>query len=328
MPVYNGSKYLRYAIDSILKQTYIDFELIIINDGSTDNSVEIIGIYKDFRIISLNNLTNTGLANVRNQGIDISRGEYIAWLDCDDVSCSTRLEKQVELLEKDKSLGLCGTWVETIGSVKGVVWKYPVSSNILRSRMLFDDPFATSSVMLRKSAIQNLGTYFDLEYPPAEDYELWERISQQWKVANIPEVLTLYRIHVMQTSVINAEKQRASVWEIQNRLLKSLGIDATEQEKEIHLDIGVNWCCQPDIRVVKNAELWLLKIETANRLKQIFPENGLRSVLAERWMLIARSLASRGFIACSIYHRSQISHWADKRLWRTMSLFAKCIHHS
>ena len=327
MPVYNGEHYVREAIDSVLNQTFKDFELIVINDGSTDGSAQVIESYRDSRIIFLCNSENTGLANVRNKGLDVASGEYIAWLDCDDISLPRRLEKQVALLDADPRIGLCGTWVRTIGGSTEDVWKYLTDPEFLRARMLFDDPLATSSVMMRAACVREPKLRFNLEHPPAEDYELWERISREWKISNIPEILTLYRLHAMQTSLVKAQKQKDSVWVIQNRLLLQLGIEATDDEKRLHLDIGVGWRFLPDLDRIMLTETWLLKIAQANRVRKIFPEDALRRVLAERWLFAISAAAQIGLKAWALYHRSELSKWANKRLWRLARLFLRCIYH-
>lgn len=327
MPVYNGEQFVAEAVNSILSQTFSDFELIIINDGSSDDSFKVIKSFNDPRIVYIHNSENTGLANVRNKALGIARGEYIAWLDCDDISLPTRLEKQVRLLDQNPRLGLCGTWVETIGLSSNDVWQYPSKSEMLRSRMLFDDPFATSSIMMRAACLRELETCFNLSYPPAEDYELWERISKYWEIANIPEVLTFYRIHPAQTSTLKLEKQQAAIWAIQNRMLDQLGIVPTEDDMRLHLDIGVGWRFQPDMERVKDSERWLLRLEEANSSRRIFPEYAFRRVLAERWLYVVSAAASHGLNAWVVYHRSEVSRWAEKRLWRLSRLFVRCIQY-
>lgn len=325
MPVYNGEKYLRTAIDSILKQSFTDFELIIINDGSSDTSSKIIESYSDPRIVYISNPENTGLAKVRNKGLDVVRGEYIAWLDCDDISLPTRLEKQVNLLDANPHIGICGTWVKTIGGASEDIWRYPIDSGFLRARMLFDDPLATSSVMLRATCITQQKLRFSLDHPPAEDYEMWERISRSWDIANIPEVLTFYRIHSMQTSVVKVEQQKVSVWEIQKRMLLELGIFPTREEMLLHLDIGAGWCFMSEFERVISAEKWMEKLEVANRTNNIFPFESFKQAIAERWFLQVAAASSNGLKAWTIYRRSELSRCSNRRLIRLVKLFALCI---
>lgn len=325
MPVYNGQRYVGAAIDSVLAQSFSDFELIVINDGSTDASEAIICSYTDPRVRYIRNENNVGLANVRNIGINLVEGDYIAWLDCDDVSHPDRLSKQVALLEKCPDIGVCGTWVKTLGFAEEQIWRYPTDPNFLRSRMLFDDPLATSSVMMRTECVRAKGLKFDLNYPPAEDYELWERISREWKVTNIPEVLTEYRIHNAQTSVIKADKQRQSVWAIQRRLISQLGIEPDEVERELHLDIGVGWKFVGTRERVLSSERWLLQLERANREQGVFPTEAFKAVLGERWFAACRGATGLGFSAWAMFIRSPICEWYKAPFNLRLRLFLRSL---
>ena len=137
MPVFNGSKYLKEAVESILRQNYGDFELLIINDGSTDDSVQIVSSYDDPRIRLVHNDTNTGLVATLNKGLEISRGRFVARLDCDDVCLPRRLEKQVELMVNQPRVAICGTGIELFGGKKQIK-RYPTDDARIRARMLFE----------------------------------------------------------------------------------------------------------------------------------------------------------------------------------------------
>lgn len=195
LPVYNGKEYLREAIDSMLDQTFTDFELIIINDGSSDESADIIAAYSDPRIHFFQQ-ENQGLAATLNRGIALARGHYIARQDQDDVSLPDRLANQVRFLEGNPEHGLVGTWA--------VIWegetpterlhRHPQDNLRLKFDLLFDNPFVHSSVMIRKSVVEEVGGYStDRDRQPPEDYELWSRVARRSKVANIPETLHVYR---------------------------------------------------------------------------------------------------------------------------------------
>lgn len=297
MPVYNGERYLREAIDSVLGQDFADYELLVINDASTDASVEIIRAYRNPRIRLIQNNANLGLAGVRNVGLSEAVGEYLAWLDCDDVSASTRLAEQVEFLDTHQSVALCGSWVKTIGNKMGEVWRYPTKAGVLRSRMLFDDPVATSAVMVRREVLMRFGLRFDDRFPLAEDYDLWERVSRYGEVANIPKVLTYYRVHADQISSVNALRVGCSVWEIQERQLMKLGIQPSEAERELHTNIGVKFNFLGDRDFVKACKSWLHRLSDANACTKVYPEKAFKNVLAERWYGICRAASRHGFFA-------------------------------
>lgn len=195
LPVYNGSSFLNESIDSLLIQTFCSFEVIIIDDGSTDNSASIISSYKDPRVRFVQQ-KNHGLAATLNRGIALAAGKYIARQDQDDVSMPERIARQVKFLEANTDHGMVGTWA--------TIWEADTptershrhdAENIkLQFGLLFDNPFVHSSIMIRKSVFENVGGYStDRDRQPPEDYELWSRIARRWCVANIPEILHVYR---------------------------------------------------------------------------------------------------------------------------------------
>ena len=137
----------------------------------------------------------------------------------------------------------------------------------------------------------------------------------------------MYRLHAMQTSVVKVQKQKDSVWVIQKGLLSQLGIEATDDEMRLHLDIGMDWRYLPDMERVMLSESWLLKLEEANQAQKIFPENALRRVLAERWLCVISAATKNGLKAWNVYQRSKLSRWVNKKFWRSARLFSRCICH-
>lgn len=194
-PVYNGTEYLLDAINSVLTQSYVDFELIIINDGSTDDSVAIIEKLKDPRI-RFYQQSNKGLAATLNRGISLAKGEYIARQDQDDLSFPSRFERQINFLEANQDVGIVGTdaeiWVDNSRTTR--LLNHPSQNVLLKFALLFDNHFVHSSVMIRRSVFDRVGCYAeDSSRQPPEDYELWSRLMKEYKLANLPEVLVAYR---------------------------------------------------------------------------------------------------------------------------------------
>lgn len=327
MPVYNGEQYIGQAIESILSQTFRDFELIVIDDGSTDKSAEIVDSYNDKRVRYVENPHNLGLAGARNRAIKVANGDYLAWLDCDDISLPGRLLKQVALLDKHPTVGLCGTWVRTLGLESEQVWQYPSDPGFVRARMLFDDPVATSSAMIRRDCLAPYDLHFDTRFPPAEDYDLWERVSRKNRVCNIAEVLTLYRIHPNQISSIKREQQRKSVREIQLRLLRLLNVEPSEVEMLLHLDVGVGWHFAADERRLNLTEVWLNKLAAANDITSVFPLDGLRDVLAERWFLANMAAVRQGVVSWKRYCKSGLASEGSSPRRRQLRLILESLRH-
>lgn len=324
IPIYNAEAYVGEALDSVLRQTFGDFELLAIDDGSTDRSADVVLARNDARIRLVRNAENLGLAGVRNLALSAVRGEYIAWLDADDVSLPPRLERQVALLDDDASLAMCGTWVRTLGTTQPREWHYPTAPDVIRARFLFDDPFATSSVMIRRSILGD-ALRFEMAYPPAEDYDLWERVSAGHRTANVPEVLTLYRVHAMQTSRAKAESQRRAIWAIQARQLARLGIAASDDERELHLDIGAAWAFdQPLVKVAK-AAAWLERLERANQSTRQYDLHAFRSVLFERWLGVCHASAHHGWAVWRRFWESPLSRFGTLGARRRAGFLARSI---
>lgn len=195
LPVYNAQSYLRESIDSILSQNFEDFELIIINDGSTDSSWEIISSYADERIVLIDQ-ENAGLPVSLNRAIQVAKGQYLARQDADDVSLPTRLAEQVAYLNAHPQCALLGTWADIVmdstPTDRGLY--HPHLNGDIQIKLLFFNCFVHSSVMIRKSALEKSGLYpEDPDKFPPEDYDLWLRIAKYHEVANLPKSLLQYR---------------------------------------------------------------------------------------------------------------------------------------
>lgn len=191
MPTYNAEKYIKEAIDSILAQTFKDFEFIIVNDGSTDNTAKIVKDYTDPRIGFIDNPENQGLVAVLNQGLDLCRGKYVARMDSDDISHPTRFEAQVNFMDKNKKVGVLGTWFHIFGGGIDRIEEKPICANL--ADMVQTSPVGHPTAMFRKSVFNKYGLRYDPKYKHAEDYELWQRVIKYTRIGNLQEVLLDYR---------------------------------------------------------------------------------------------------------------------------------------
>ena len=209
MSVYNEQKYVKEAIESILSQTYRNYEFLIINDGSTDNTREIVNSYNDPRIRLIDNSSNMGLAKSLNRGLQISQGELIARQDADDISDPNRLERQVKYLDVHTDVMLLGTGVRTIdefGKPHKVALTVPDTLTAIRWYLMFESAFAHTSVMFRRNIIyEKLGGYNEI-FTRAQDYELWSRIARVYSVANLNETLVCHRFQYESTTKRMARK--------------------------------------------------------------------------------------------------------------------------
>ncbi len=236
MPVFNGEKYLREAIESILNQTYSNFEFLIINDGSTDESEKIIRSYIDPRIVYLQNDRNRGLVYTLNFGINAAKGEYIARMDADDISEPTRFERQIEVFTNDPEIGLCGTWAKIIGSIKRL--HVEINHEKIRCKLIFKNQFIHSSIMFNREQFLSKSLIYKKENYPAEDYALWIDSSYKIKMVNIPEYLIKYRVHASQISSDSSTKQQIKTNDLrinQFKLFLNREPSIEERNRFIHL---------------------------------------------------------------------------------------------
>jgi glycosyltransferase involved in cell wall biosynthesis len=203
MPTYNSGRYLSRAIESILNQSYSHFEFIIIDDGSQDNSEEIILKYFDKRIRFLKNKQNMGIVYSLNTAIKLSKGVYIARMDSDDVSFPRRFELQIKAFKNNPQLAVCGSWYKSIYKDRFLNnHQLPVTNGQVKAQLLFGNPICHPSVMFKKKVWNNnLG--FLNEEVNCEDFGLWSRAIETGDFFNIPQYLLYYRIHDSNVSKTN-----------------------------------------------------------------------------------------------------------------------------
>ena len=237
MPVYNASRYLHEAIQSILNQTFSDFELIILNDNSTDNSLEIIQefVKKDNRIILINKTQNIGPALLRNEGFESSNGEFIALMDADDIAYPKRFEKQVSVFNNDSEIGVCGTWYTMFGEdIKDYIFKQNEFHEDIKVKLLYENCIGNPTAMIRKSVLHN--QKYNPEMVPIEDYDLWTRLINNTKFYNIQESLLSYRWHDTNTTKLKEENSKKMHQIVFTNQLKEFGIDLNTPNLNLILD--------------------------------------------------------------------------------------------
>ncbi|RYU94062.1 glycosyltransferase family 2 protein [Emticicia agri] len=306
MPVYNAERYVKEAINSILNQTFKDFELVVLNDASTDSGKEVILGFQDSRIRYIENEENKGLSFSRNRLLGESRGEYIAWLDADDVSYPTRLEEEYSFLKKHADHAMVASWARLIdseGKPTGNFIKSYIPDKYLSALLLFVNYFVQSSVMLRKNCLPEV--HYRPEFPPTEDYELWVRIASKYPVAILPKTLVDYRIHTTNISSVQQQKSEKAVklnYEIQ---LKNLGILPGDEEVNLHYNIAFRKA-ESLVFLQKTAD-WLQRIEEQNKITKRFDAKALHYILAHRWIKVCTSNKALGTKALSIYFKTKFA---------------------
>lgn len=296
MSVFNGEKYLREAVDSILAQTLTDFEFIIVDDGSTDRSLEIIQSYarQDARILVVRQAENLGLAKSLNRGIALARGDLIARMDADDISLPDRFETQVQFLYENPDVDLVGSWVEFIdqnGKTTGEVSKYPGSAMGLRWGLFFENHLWHPTVMARRSFFDCADVY-DEAFDTTQDYELWARSNLHSRYRNIQKVLLKYRMHDSSISKLRNTSQMANLYCISQRTISFyLG-------KEIPVET-VRFIINPDR--VHSTRTYFSALSILHQLsKKLREENRLQPI---EFVEVNLNLAYRySKIACQNFH--------------------------
>lgn len=324
MPVYNGESYIDDAIDSVLAQAFSDFELIIVNDGSTDNSLRLIQDYDDHRIKCLSRDENRGLAVTRNEGVAAASGQYVAMLDCDDIANPARLEIQTAYLDENQDIGVVGSWVEIIdeaGAVTGDVWRFEASPQRLPAALLFHNCFAQSSIMARRELLGEAP--YRSDFPPAEDYDLWVRLASHTRLANISKPLVRYRCHQGGTSRKKTALAESNTSKIIIAQLEKLGLTPTSRDMQVHRYLGKSLSCDDSV-TFDLAEKWLERLLSANRLSRVYDETVFREVIHDRWFSFCEISSSYGLQSFRNYRQSPLSQDSTLSLRKLCGFALRC----
>ena len=280
MPVYNGVKYLNEAIESILNQTFNDFEFLIIDDGSTDQSINKVQSYDDPRIKLIKNKKNIGQSATLNIGIELAKGEYIAIMDQDDISMPNRLKKQVEFMEKNQKIVVCGSWIELIGKYNFIA-KTETEDELIKINLLTNHNLAHPTVMIRKQILKEKQLSYDTSYTTAQDYELWVRMFECCLFANLPEPLVKYRTHKKQKSLKDGYRSIIESKLILGQFFNKLKFPFDEVDLDIHWKIftGNGLDSLEIIKVFK----YINRLRMHNLNEKIFNHTNFNEFLRIKW---------------------------------------------
>jgi len=270
MPVYNREKYVEEAIKSILNQTVTDLELIVVDDASTDNTLNVIYSINDQRIQVFQLKENKGVSAAYNTGLSKARGLFIARMDSDDISIPDRLEKQLSFLERNPHISICGSWVKFMNSEKLI--KHKETHNEIITEMLIQCPLSMGAVMYKKSDLNNFILDENLRF--GEDYDLWCRVCWELKMYNIQEPLLIYRTHLEQLSGLNKNEQINLDVEMKLSLFKKLKYPLSKFPDEILIKF-MGFYKPITISELSIYLKWLKFISEANKSQKVFPQNEL-----------------------------------------------------
>ncbi len=315
MPVYNAAPHLLEAVDSVLTGSFADLELLAINDGSTDDSEELLRSVADSRLRIVRNPKNVGVAATLNRGLDLAQGNLIARMDSDDICLPDRLERQVAFMEANPSIGLSGTWARTFGAAPERRISPPLSPTEIKVQLLAFNALCHPTIMLRRDLFAERDLRYDIDAHHCEDLELWMRAAEYFQLANIPIIGLRYRVHVNQVTNSFAPEQKDTLARLQRRQLLLLVADATEAEVQLHLNVF-------DLsRQVTRDELvamgeWLERLDDSNRRTNRYDASAFHSFLVQRWLNLAHRCAPPNLEVWRIWRRSRFANVGlSARLW-------------
>jgi len=290
MPNYNNELFLKECINSILNQTFSKFIFLIIDDGSTDKSVEIIKNYNDERIVLIEKKSNSGIVDTLNIGLDAVTTKYFIRMDGDDVSTADRFEILYNYMESHPQIGVCGSDIKTFGN-SNEVWKYYTDSDKLKARLIFNGSVGHAASIFRTSILKTNKIYYSNCYPYMEDYEIFSRLKKFTSFANINKPLYHYRILEHNSTIKNKSTAFERYRKIFKYILSELEIEATDNNIETHLDFFI----KPDLsKKVKEYKQWMSFLIAQNKKTKIYPEEAFKELLFEKWNFLFFKIIKNG----------------------------------
>ena len=310
IPVYNGHRYVAQAIESILDQTFTDFELLLIDDGSTDRSVDVLRSYSDPRVRLVLNERNLGIPGTLNKSLGLARGKYFAVLDNDDYARPERLERQVDFLERHPDFAAVGTWgvtTDEAGNTTGVIKRLLVASEEVQSHLLFRCCLLHPSVMAKTAVLREYG--YSEEFVTCADFDLWTRVARTHRLASLPEILLHHREHAQRATNQNSDRSRQEKKSIIASQLASLGLEFSPEDLERHFLLRRMKSDHfvPDRAYLEWASAWLVRLRSANRGTSVYPQRAFARVVAETWLRACRRGSEElGWVAWLLFWRSSL----------------------
>ena len=281
IPTYNSENFILETLDGIFQQTYDNFEIIVVDDKSNDSTYELIKNINDSRIRIYQNEKNIGYVNTLNKLIKLSKGQFIARNDHDDISLKKRFELQLKMLLKYPDMIVCGGQIKIFGSRSKRIF-YPTEPSDIRAFMLFNNPIHHPTAMFRASEIKKIGyNVYDPKFTPSEDYHLWSRLSYFSTLRNINECILKYRIHSNNYSKVVKSKQKDTTMRIRKKYIKDyLEIDLREEENLFLNKLIHNDNFQTDeLNIFKNL------CHKLNGISKTHPDkNSIRGILTYFWI--------------------------------------------
>jgi glycosyltransferase involved in cell wall biosynthesis len=292
MPVFNADKYLKQAIDSILNQSYTEFDFCIINDGSTDSSESIILAYADPRIKYYKNETNLGIVKTLNKGLELINSKYIVRMDSDDISLPERLSVQKKFMDDHPEIGVSSGSYQIFGDQDQVV-KLISNDEDIKAFLIFGSSICHPAAIIRTSILKENSLLYRSDYPHMEDYDLWYRMKDLTNFSNIDKVLLKYRISGNNVTLRNYDTILQRKYNIYKDILRSLEIDLTKEDFLFHNAFDTDQAMPIKIKIISYRQ-WLDKLILKNDVKRVFPVNALRKQIEVKWNRVFYEVADLG----------------------------------
>jgi len=282
MPAHNAVSYVSASVRSILNQTFWDFELIIIDDASSDDTGNVVRQFSDSRIRYFRNEQNLGVARTLNRGLDLAKGDYVVRADADDICFPGRIERQVKFMDAHPEIGVSGGRVRLFGSELPVINRCPVGSDIVKAYLLLDNPLIHPSVIMRKGLLDKHNLRYDPQLSRTEDFDLWSRAADCFDIDNVPEVLVKMRCHAGSVTSTASDAMTRQSEMILARNLRRLEMDLTEEMAGFHHRVSRGRRVSSRETLIE-AEKWFISLQERNRVQGMFSTDALAIALGMVW---------------------------------------------
>lgn len=297
MPVCNAADTIRESVQSILSQSFKNFELIIVDDGSTDGTVDYLVTLRDARLHLLRLEQHHGIVAALNTGLQRARGEFIFRMDADDMAMPDRLQVQLEWMQRHPEVDVCGTFIRCFddSGPRGLK-EFPLGPDDIRAALIFESALAHPSVVFRAEALRRGGLSYPEGMDGVEDYALWATGKDCLCFANIPRPLVFYRLPATADSE-RRRLRREKARHVREQLVRQLGVTVATDELTLHHAIAEHRVWELATRIEQVA-VWLERLRTANDASQVFPQQAFERALLRRFYLICKAATLNKWNVC------------------------------
>lgn len=305
MAIHNGEAFLDEAIRSILSQTYRDFEFLVIDDASHDETWRLLHAYKDPRLRLAQNERNIGLAATLNRGLDMIDSEFVARMDADDISVPRRLEWQIDFMRNREEVGVSGMWVKAFGDhAKSGLIRFPSGTSCIAASLLFTNPICHPTAIMRRHWLEKFHLAYDPVFSRSEDYDLWIRASRHFALDNMQRVGLHWRMHRESVTSSFSGPMVKQASQLSLRLLEGIGLNPNPSQLDFHARVsaGQRQYSEDDL---KRAESWLCQVR--NSADNTYESNGLNMAISMVWFRLCTNSTPATWRIMQRYRNSVLS---------------------